>query len=231
MLEAIADDIWTIRAEFKVFGLIQLNGRATVVRLSDGSLWVHSPTKLTDELKAQLDPLGPVRHLVAPSLFHHLYVGVWREAYPEALIYAPAGLQRKRPDLQIDHELSSKDETFRFSWSDEIAHQALFGMPKVREHLFYHKASQTCLVTDLCFSFTEASGFTKLYLKLNRVYQRLGVPFVFQMMMKDRAAFERSLREVATWEVEALSLCHHAILKGERLDEWRALLSAQLTRG
>ena len=80
MLEAIADDIWTIAAEFKVFGLLQLNGRATVIRLSDGSLWVHSPTSLTDELKAQLDALGPVRHLVAPSLFHHLYVGVWREA-------------------------------------------------------------------------------------------------------------------------------------------------------
>jgi len=227
MLEPITDHIWTISAEFKVFGLIQLNGRATVIRLSDGSLWVHSPVALSDELRAQLDALGPVRHLVAPSLLHHLYVGMWREAYPEALVYAPKGLQSKRPDLQVDHVLSTRDEALQLTWSEEIEHVTLRGMPKVREHVFYHKASQTCIVTDLCFYFAEARGFTKLYLKLNQVYQRLGSPLIFQLMIKDRVAFNRSLVELEVWEVKALSLCHHMVIKGEGLEAWRDLLSSQ----
>jgi hypothetical protein len=35
-----------------------------VVRLSDGSLWVHSPVALDGELRAGLDALGPVKHIV-----------------------------------------------------------------------------------------------------------------------------------------------------------------------
>ena len=227
MLKQINDGIWTISAEFKAFGLIQLNGRATVIKLNDGSLWVHSPVSLSVELKAQIDELGPVKHLIAPSLLHHLYVPAWLDAYPEAEVYAPMGLGKKQPNLKVDHFLSDGEHATSFQWSAEVDHIPLRGMPAVREHLFYHRASQTCLVTDLCFYFREASSFTKLYLKFNKVYQNLGVPKVFKMMIKDKSSFKRSLDEVKSWEVKTLSLCHHALLQEAELMGWREIIDME----
>ena len=44
-----------------------------VLRLSDGSVWVHSPVELDDTLAAALDELGPVKHIVSPNYEHTKY--------------------------------------------------------------------------------------------------------------------------------------------------------------
>lgn len=41
-----------------------------VLRLSDGSLWVHSPVELDDDLAAALAELGEVKHIVSPNFEH-----------------------------------------------------------------------------------------------------------------------------------------------------------------
>lgn len=45
-------------------------GRMTVAKLSDGSLWVHSPVELDEPLRAALGELGPVAHIVSPNYEH-----------------------------------------------------------------------------------------------------------------------------------------------------------------
>ncbi len=49
---------------------IDVGGRAAVVKLSDGTLWIHSPLKLDDGLKQALAQLGDVRHIVSPNFEH-----------------------------------------------------------------------------------------------------------------------------------------------------------------
>ena len=44
-----------------------------VLRLSDGSLWVHSPVCLDDDLAAALAELGKVKHIVTPNYEHTKY--------------------------------------------------------------------------------------------------------------------------------------------------------------
>ncbi len=44
-----------------------------VLRLSDGSLWVHSPVNLDDDLAAALAELGEVKHIVTPNYEHTKY--------------------------------------------------------------------------------------------------------------------------------------------------------------
>lgn len=41
-----------------------------VVKLSDGSLWVHSPVELDGPLREALDKVGPVQHIVSPNYEH-----------------------------------------------------------------------------------------------------------------------------------------------------------------
>ena len=100
-LTAISESIWTIPAPLSVGGL-KLNTRATIVRLEDGGLWVHSPVNLTDELKDAVAALGPVRWLVSPCLLHHLYIGEWKAAFPNALILRQS-LAKTRSRHRQDH--------------------------------------------------------------------------------------------------------------------------------
>lgn len=41
-----------------------------VVKLADGSLWVHSPVELDEPLRKALEGLGPVGHVVSPNYEH-----------------------------------------------------------------------------------------------------------------------------------------------------------------
>ena len=101
MLVPFTDDVWTDTRLAKFFG-VETGSRMTVVRMSSGGLFVHSPVGLDDETKRAIHELGEVRAVVAPSIFHHLHVGAWMKAYPKAIYGACPGLEWKRPDLAFD---------------------------------------------------------------------------------------------------------------------------------
>jgi len=71
MLEPFVNGIWTVSRRQKFWG-VETGTRMTIVVLSDGGLFVHCPVALTDDLRAAVDELGPVRAVVASSLFHHV---------------------------------------------------------------------------------------------------------------------------------------------------------------
>ena len=168
--------------------------------------------------------MGEVRYLVAPSLLHHLFLNEWKESYPQASIYAPSELAKKRKDLHIDHILSDGTQAHPCAWSEEIECIPLQGVPQFREHIFYHHASQTCMITDMCFFFRDAQGFSRFYLKLNSVYQKLAIPLLFKSAIRDKKAFAESLEMMRQWDVKQVSLCHHAILSGEDIEHWNTFI-------
>src|SRR5688500_4239258 len=104
MLTRWADDVWTDSRPMRFFG-VETGTRMTIVRLSGGGLFVVSPVALDASTKAEVDALGTVAAVVAPSLFHHLSVGAWMEAYPRATFAACPGLEWKRPDLPFSNVL------------------------------------------------------------------------------------------------------------------------------
>ena len=67
-----SENVWGAERPFAWLG-IDVNGRGAVVKLSDGSLWVHSPVNLDPELKIAMDALGPVKHIVTPNFEHNKY--------------------------------------------------------------------------------------------------------------------------------------------------------------
>jgi hypothetical protein len=75
--------------------------RMAVIRLSDGSLFVWSPVALSTALRAAVDALGPVRHLVSPNALHHLFLAEWTSAYPEARLYASPPIVRRTAKRSI----------------------------------------------------------------------------------------------------------------------------------
>src|SRR5919202_2528343 len=83
--------LWTAEMPLRFYG-IEVGTRMSICRLSDDSLWLHSPLKLNEELKGVLDWLGAVRFVVSPNKLHPLFIGDYFAAYPETRIYAPPGL-------------------------------------------------------------------------------------------------------------------------------------------
>jgi hypothetical protein len=96
-LQPFAANIWTAAASHTFTGL-HVGTRMTIVRLSSGKLLLHSPIPLSNELRAAIDALGPVAHIVFPNQFHHMYAAEAAAAYPGATLHGPVALQRKRKD-------------------------------------------------------------------------------------------------------------------------------------
>ena len=103
MLEQLEKDLWTVSIPHKFMGL-HFGTRMTIVRQKNKNLIIHSPIHLTDEIKGELEQLGSVQHIIAPNLFHHLYVGEYVQEYSNAKIHGAVGLAKKRSDLSFHTE-------------------------------------------------------------------------------------------------------------------------------
>lgn len=210
MLEKIAENVWSVPAPLAVFNLLHLNTRMTVIRLEDGTIWLHSLIPYSFELAKEIEALGTIQYLVAPSCFHHLFVGEWIEKYPEARSFGAKGLHKKRADLNFTKLLTDDLEK---CWPEEIHYLNLQGVPATNECVFYHKPSQTLVVTDLLFYMPKATGFTKFYAKLwmNGFYDKIWPSALYRTAIKDKGAFRACLETIKQWNIQQLALCHHTI--------------------
>ena len=70
VLKPVAADLWIVDSgPLKVLGM-PLPLRMTVIRLGNGDIWIHSPTRYDEALHRAIATLGPIRHLVAPNVAH-----------------------------------------------------------------------------------------------------------------------------------------------------------------
>ena len=91
----LSETLWTVPSPLSVLGIIRLNTRMTIIRLQGGGLWIHSPIPWSEELDNDVRSLGQIEFIVAPSCFHHMFVGPWKEHHPQAKICAPKSLVKK----------------------------------------------------------------------------------------------------------------------------------------
>jgi hypothetical protein len=214
----LSENVYTVSAPLKIFSM-QINTRTTIIRLKSGGLWVHSPVRLTPELKAQVLALNAnITDIVAPSTFHHLFVNDWLEIAADAKLWIPEGLAEKRTDLKEYTLLSSAS-----GWTDEIQCLKIDGMPKVNEYLFYHVASQGLICTDSLFYIPKpVGGLTKIYAFINHCKAFPSPTKLFLSMVKDKKAFKASIQQVIRWDFSYISMCHSEIFKADSTDDCKA---------
>lgn len=210
MLVPLAEGLWTLQVPLRLLGLLQVGTRMTVVRLSSGALLVHSPTRLDAALRAEVDALGEVRHLVAPNLYHHMFVGDWTTAYPSAALHAPAGLRRKRSDLRIDRDLGATPDP---EWGGELTPIPIDGC-MLHETVLVHTATRSLISSDTVENFPEMSdGPTRAYLKLAGTYGKVGWPWMLHVLYRDRRAARRSVDRILEQDWDRLLLAHGEVIE------------------
>lgn len=219
MFRQLDSDVWYLDKPFKMMG-VDLGGRMTIVKLSDGSLLMVSPVAMTAEDRAELDRLGPVRHIVAPNLMHHLYAGDAKQSYPDAKLYLPPGLSDKRPELRHDGILSDQPPP---GLSADLEQHLVLGMPKLNEVVFFHKKSRTLIQTDLAFNVSQVSSFiVKLLLRFNGALGGVRATKVLRSLIKDSAATRRSIEKILAWDFDRMIITHGEVVRSGAKAELQA---------
>jgi hypothetical protein len=216
--EWAAGRIWIAEAPQRFWGL-EFGARMTVVRLADGSLLVHSPIRLGDDLRREIDSLGPVRFAVAPNKLHHLYLTPFAEAYPEVRLYAAPGLPEKRPDLRFDAVLGDEPEP---AWKGDLDQVLVRGSQVMQEMVFFHSEARTLIVADLCEHFGPWSApLTRLLTRMARMYGRPRMPSDWQRTFRDREATRTSFERIVSWDFDRVILPHGRLLESGAKDLFR----------
>lgn len=150
VLKRVADNIWIVDSgPLRALGM-PLPIRMTVIKLRDGGLLLHSPTRFAFSLKEQMDAQGPVSHILAPNSAHWTFVQKWQAHCPEARTWAAPGL-RARSQVQISNVRLDEDlgDMAPAAWFEEIEHVVVEGAAGFSEVALFHKASRTLVLTDL----------------------------------------------------------------------------------
>ncbi len=209
-LDRLDEGLFTGAAPLTFLGL-HLGTRMTVVRLEEGGLWIHSPIPLMPALQAEVDALGPVRHIVAPNLYHHRFAGEWSTAYPGAALHAPAALGRKRSDLKIAVPL---EEASVAPWATALVPVRIDGA-RFHETVFVHRRTRTLVSSDLVENFATSPHLpTRLYLKMAGIHGKAGIAAPLRMMYADRAAARRSVDALLEQDFDRIVLAHGDIIGG-----------------
>jgi hypothetical protein len=209
MLTPLAPGIWHAQRGFTVSSLAMI-ATMTVVRLADGSVWLHSPIEIDDALRAQIDAIGPVAYIVAPNKVHHLFVNKALALYPQARVFGAPGLEEKRPGLAMTALAPAAPP----QWAGQIDQVFMAGLPLLNETVFFHRASGSAIFTDVCQIWRGPLGWKEtLFARLTGVRNTLTVPRSIRLMIKDRQALRSSALAVLAWPVQRVLVAHNSVVE------------------
>ena len=212
-LVPLARDIWFADGPTVRFYTMPYGTRTTIVRLSNGELFVHSPIALSEDLAREVVALGPVRHLVAPNRLHHLFLADWRARFPQASIYGAKGVAAKEPGFPIE-ELTDAAPA---AWAADLDQLIFRGSRLMEEAVFHHCASGTLILADLIENFDPHELGTKdrWLARLGGVLApRGGMPRDWQLSFfgSGRVAARMSLARMLSWNPARVVLAHGNIV-------------------
>jgi len=210
MLEKIGDNIWSHNMRVR-FGGIPLWHRMTAIRLDDGSVVLHSPAKLSPELRDGINQLGPVSSIVAPSWWHDMYLQEYLATWPEAGFYAASALikwHRQWPSalpLGVDGVQT---------WDGQIDQAPIKGIGLFLDEVaLFHRASRSLIVADMLFNVShEDARITQVLAPIvigrGCCFARMYRPFVF-----DKKLFRTSIQAILDWDFDQIVVGHGEIVR------------------
>lgn len=216
-LKPVDEGIWIVDGpivQMAMYGTaIPFTTRMTIVRLGNGGLWCHSPTTLTPALKAEIDSLGPVEHLISPNKIHYAHIQSWVEAYPHAIAWASPGVRERAAHQQIPTTFHADlgDEPPP-EWAREIDQLIFRGSRFLDEVVFFHRQSQTLILTDLIENFEPskvAKGF-RWVIRLVGIADPNGkTPMDLRLtFLGHKAQARKSYQQMLAWAPEKIILAH-----------------------
>ena len=229
LLKPIGKNIWIadggeIRMTFPLGIKIPFSTRMTIVRLSDGGLWCHSPIAPTPKLLAQTNALGEVRHLVSPNKIHYAHIAAWQAHYPQASAWASAGVRERaaKQGIAVSFTADLGDDA-PSAWAHDLAQMPFAGSRVMTETVFFHHTSRTLILTDLIENFETDKFHSRFWA---RVMKLAGIddpdgkaPADWRATFKDKAAARVCLAKILAWQPEKIILAQGRCYESDAVAE------------
>ena len=212
---AFAKNIWIADGpDVRDMG-VMFTTRMTIVKLSDGSLWLESPVSVPFETLKRITALGPVRYLVATTPRHVWRLEQWHSLFPEAQLWVPrpTPFTLNKGHLTFTGVLS---DTPHHDWENDFDQLAFKGNPFIEEAMFFHKQSRTVILGDLIQIHPIAKGkpFRNALFKLEGVANpNGGVGLDIRLSFTNRNLARRSLEKLLSWDFDKLIIAHGACIE------------------
>jgi len=228
VIREVAKDVWIFSKPFSRFGVIPFGGRSTAIKLRDGGVWVLASTPLEAETKAKIDELGPVKFIIGPDQGHHLYLGEFRKAYPNAkLIAVEEAIQKHQgEDIKFDGSWGKDAPDTKYGFEEDIKWCFLQSF-RSKEVAFLHKDSKSLIEADLLFNLPPIEQYTKsnratfsLLTKTLNPWSYAHKQFVWAAG-SDTEAMKRDAKTVAEWDFERIIPCHGDVIEKDGNKAWR----------
>lgn len=217
-LKPLGEGIWivdgpVVRMSAYLGVLVPFPTRMVVIRLSSGDLFVWSPIELDNDLRKQIDTLGPVRHLISPNKIHYEHIGAWKQAYPNATAWASPGVRERAASqsiaVEFDADLGDDSEPV---WREDLDQVVFRGSRALEEVVFFHRTSRTVIVADLIENFEpdKLGRLFKVLIWLAGVSDPDGkTPLDIRMTFLGHADKARScLERLLSWKPEKVIMAH-----------------------
>lgn len=216
MLREIDNNLWVAEQPFKYWGL-EVGARMSVIRLESG-LMIISPIKPDDQIIHQLNKIDKVAYIIAPNLYHHLFISEFQAIYPSAKLIIPKGLNIKLPNLDFAQLLNdnegSIDNQVEYLLIDGFKVLDLSGASTLNEYAFFHRDSRTLILTDTAFHFDGNFTFkTQLVARLLGIYGKLAPSFLEKLASKETQKVKQSFQKVFEWDFDRVIMAHGSIVE------------------
>jgi glyoxylase-like metal-dependent hydrolase (beta-lactamase superfamily II) len=204
-------DLWS--TEYDIggpAGLVPIPVRTTVVRIGGGSLVLHSPGPISDELRDELAALGSVDTIVVPQA-HGMFAAQAAQRFPAARMLAAPGAPWRRKSIAFHGSLADQPPA---AWEGYIESHLVHGF-RLQEVILFHRPSRSLVITDLCFNIRRSESFVARSLfRANGMWRRFGPSRLIRLLVvSDRAALERSLEYILRWDFDRIIPGHGDVLE------------------
>ena len=167
--EVLEDTIWTFDQLQGIFYVV-VPIRMTIVRLDSGGLLVYAPVAPTKEcillVKELVTRYGEIKYIILPTisgLEHKAFVGPFARKFPQATVYVapkqwsfPVNLPLSWLGFPAKRTQVLPADSSQAPFADEFDYAILgdinLRLGQFEEVAFFHKRSQTLLVTDSIIS-------------------------------------------------------------------------------
>jgi len=216
-MQAFGKDVWIIDGPTVRDMGVMFTTRMTIIRLSDGAIWVNSPVTAPFDTLKRITELGPVRYLVAGTPRHAWRLAAWHTLFPEAELWAarttPLTLKKGHPPLTG----ILGDEPPQ-AWKNDFDQLAFKGNPLIEEVFFFHRRSRTVILDDLIQIHPMVKGkpFRNALWKLAGVASpHGGVGLDIRLSFTNRNRARRSFEKLLSWDFDKLIIAHGACIDSD----------------
>ncbi|MFH7028572.1 MAG: DUF4336 domain-containing protein [Heteroscytonema crispum UTEX LB 1556] len=219
MLKEIDNNIWVAEQPLKYWGL-EVGTRMTVIRLTTNELIVISPIQADKTTIIQLNEIGNVAYIIAPNLYHHLFVSNFQAIYPKAQLWVAPNFDSKIPNISADKVITN-DEGSILNQVDYLLFDGfkvldLSGPSILNEFVFLHRTSRTLILTDTAFHFDEQFSFkTQLAAKLLGIYGKLSPSPLEKLAIKEKENVKKSVQKILHWDFNRVIMAHGSIIEDD----------------